>query len=273
MVHWFSNQHIAFLISGLSLQLGPQLNKQNNTTTTAFLNTKTGNEDSMAEEKKQEVFAPTGGVAAKLARKNILELSPYRCARDDYSNGVLLDANENAIGPTSLPTKCLDPYDNSNTLERYPDPYQMPLKELYAKYRGHNITPANIFVGVGSDEAIDLLMRIFCAPGTDQILITPPTYGMYKVCAKVNDVEIVSVPLTPTFDVRIPEVCYGLCVRRLFLCYESLFGFPCWSLSHSFYLLINAFYLSTSRHWQRRLKGPSYSFFVVQVIQQQKLSH
>lgn len=156
------------------------------------------------EEKKQE--STQMGVAAKLARKNILELQPYRCARDDYSDGVLLDANENAIGPTSLPTKCLDPYDNSNTLERYPDPYQLPLKELYAKYRGHNLTPANIFVGVGSDEAIDLLMRIFCVPGSDQILITPPTYGMYKVCAKVNDVEVVSVPLTPTFDVRIPEV-------------------------------------------------------------------
>jgi histidinol-phosphate aminotransferase len=160
------------------------------------------NEQKDGEEKKSESV----GVAARLARKNILELLPYRCARDDYSQGVLLDANENAFGPTSLPTKCLDPYDNFNTLERYPDPYQGAVKELYANYRGHNITPANIFVGVGSDEAIDLLMRIFCQPGKDEILITPPTYGMYKVCAKVNDVAIVSVPLTPSFDVRIPEV-------------------------------------------------------------------
>ena len=155
-----------------------------------------------AEEKKQE---HGGGIAARLARRNILELQPYRCARDDYSDGVLLDANENAYGPTSLPTACL-PDDNHNTLERYPDPYQKDLKELYAKYRGHGMTPANIFVGVGSDEAIDMLMRIFCYPARDNILITPPTYGMYKVCAKVNDVAILSVPLTEEFDLKVDEV-------------------------------------------------------------------
>lgn len=158
---------------------------------------------SEGEEKKQEGNV---GIAARLARKNILELQPYRCARDDYSDGVLLDANENAYGPTSLPSKNLDPYDNSNTLERYPSPYQIPLKQLYAEYRGHGLKPENIFVGVGSDEAIDLLMRIFCYPGQDNILTTPPTYGMYKVCAKVNDVSIVNVPLTPDFDLQIPEV-------------------------------------------------------------------
>ena len=184
MVHWSQT-----LVSILSLY------SSSTTETTAH------KFEIMAEEKKSEVQ----GIAAKIARKNILELQPYRCARDDYSSGVLLDANENAYGPTSLPTKCL-PDDNHNTLERYPDPYQVALKELYAKYRGHGLTPANIFVGVGSDEAIDLLMRIFCHPGQDEILITPPTYGMYKVCAKVNDVNIVSVPLTPTFDIRIPEV-------------------------------------------------------------------
>jgi len=156
-------------------------------------------------QKKQKVDSASG-IAAKIARKNILELQPYRCARDDYSEGVLLDANENAFGPTSLPSKNLDPYDNSNSLERYPDPYQFPLKELYSKYRGHGLTPANIFVGVGSDEAIDLLMRIFCHPAHDEIMITPPTYGMYKVCAKVNDVSINSVPLSEDFDLRVPEV-------------------------------------------------------------------
>ena len=143
----------------------------------------------MAEEKKSEKGQ---GVAARLARPNILELQPYRCARDDYSEGILLDANENAIGPTSVPTNSLDPYDNHLKLERYPDPYQYDLKEKYASYRGHGLTPANLFVGVGSDEAIDLLMRIFCQPAADNILITPPTYGMYKVCAKVNDVEVLS---------------------------------------------------------------------------------
>jgi histidinol-phosphate aminotransferase len=161
--------------------------------------------DQPGEEKKAETSCT--GIAARLARKNILELQPYRCARDDYSEGILLDANENAFGPTSLPTKSLDPFDNSNTLERYPDPYQLPLKELVAKYRGHELTPANIFVGVGSDEAIDLLIRIFCQPGqTDEILITPPTYGMYKVCAKINDVKIISAPLTPDFDLDIAKV-------------------------------------------------------------------
>lgn len=144
------------------------------------------------------------GVAARLARPNILDLQPYRCARDDYSDGILLDANENAFGPPIVAAS-----DNSDIpLERYPDPYQVPLKEKLASYRGqYGLQPHNIFVGVGSDEAIDLLMRIFCKPGRDKVLTTPPTYGMYKVCAKVNDVEIVNVPLTPDFDVRIPEVC------------------------------------------------------------------
>lgn len=163
---------------------------------------------------------PSTGIAHTIARKNILELQPYRCARDDYSEGILLDANENAFGPTSLPTKNLDPYDNSNNLERYPDPYQMALKEVYAKYRGHGLTPANIFVGVGSDEAIDLLMRIFCQPAQDEILITPPTYGMYKVCAKVNDVAINDVPLTEDFDLRVPEMIAAVSdkTKLLFIC-------------------------------------------------------
>ena len=151
------------------------------------------------EEKKSEAAA---GVGARLARKNILELQPYRCARDDYSSGILLDANENAYGP-SVP--------NEDVLERYPDPYQIPLKEKLVAYRGHGLKPSNIFVGVGSDEAIDLLMRIFCVPGQDKILQTPPTYGMYKVCAKVNDVGIVNVPLTPDFDLVIPSVRLTMC--------------------------------------------------------------
>lgn len=156
---------------------------------------------SMSNEEKKEC----GGVAARLARPNILSLQPYRCARDDYDSGVLLDANENAIGPTSLPTKSQD--DNHLSLERYPCPYQIPLKDAYAKYRGHGMQARNIFVGVGSDEAIDLLIRIFCQPGgEDNILTTPPTYGMYKVCANINDVRILNVPLTPDFDLQVPEM-------------------------------------------------------------------
>lgn len=169
------------------------------------------------QQQQQSTNGGGGGIAARLARKNILELQPYRCARDDYSEGILLDANENALGP---------PLDDEDVLERYPDPYQVPLKRKYAAYRGCNLQPENIFVGVGSDEAIDLLMRIFCRPGVDKALTTPPTYGMYKVCAKVNDVGLVNVPLTPDFDVRIPEVRamimnflkggsgYSLCLQR-----------------------------------------------------------
>jgi len=171
----------------------------------------------MTEEKKSpEAF----GVAARLARPNILKLLPYRCARDDYDSGVLLDANENALGPTSVPTNSLDPYDNHLTLERYPCPYQIPLKSMYADYRGHGLNPSNLFIGVGSDEAIDMLMRIFCTPGKDNIMTTPPTYGMYKVCANVNDVEIVQVPLTPDFDLRIPEMLEAVTdeTKLMFVC-------------------------------------------------------
>jgi len=144
------------------------------------------------------------GVAASLARPNILALKPYRCARDDYSTGILLDANENAIGPTALPTKSSE--ENHLLLERYPCPYQYELKTLYAKYRGYEMRSGNVFVGVGSDEAIDLLMRIFCKPGEDSIITTPPTYGMYKVSANVNDVKIIEVPQTKEFDIRVPEM-------------------------------------------------------------------
>jgi histidinol-phosphate aminotransferase len=163
-------------------------------------------------------------VATRLARKNILELLPYRCARDDYSSGILLDANENAYGP---PVNSCD----GSVLERYPDPYQIPLKQKLCNFRsGYGLKPENIFVGVGSDEAIDLLMRIFCVPGQDAILTTPPTYGMYKVSAKVNDVAIVEAPLSPSFDLRIPEVSRFLdeimsCIHRQFYSHLRLISF------------------------------------------------
>lgn len=158
------------------------------------------------------------GVAASLARPNILALKPYRCARDDYSSGILLDANENSIGPTALPTKSSE--HNHLVLERYPCPYQYELKSSYVKYRGHGMKPGNVFVGVGSDEAIDLLMRIFCTPGEDCIMTTPPTYGMYKVCANVNDIKIVEVPLTKAFDLRIPEMLKSVTAstKLMFIC-------------------------------------------------------
>lgn len=124
-----------------------------------------------------------------LIRPNIRVLTPYRCARDDYDQGILLDANENAIG--SVPADIRE-------LNRYPDPRQDALRDRYADFR--RIRRDQIFCGVGSDEAIDLLIRIFCIPGKDHIMITPPTYGMYKVSAAVNDVGVQSVPLNPDFS-------------------------------------------------------------------------
>lgn len=119
----------------------------------------------------------------KVIRPNILALKPYRCARDDYSTGILLDANENAYGPATT-------IDQDGDLNRYPDPYQLQVKERILKLRNLS-SVRNLFLGVGSDEVIDLLIRIACVPSKDKILITPPTYGMYSVCAQINDVAVV----------------------------------------------------------------------------------
>ncbi|KAH8548540.1 histidinol-phosphate aminotransferase [Umbelopsis sp. PMI_123] len=123
----------------------------------------------------------------KAIRPNILALQPYRCARDDYSTGILLDANENAYGPALS-----EPH--SGELHRYPDPRHPDIKERIVSLRK---IPSihNVFLGVGSDEVIDLLIRIACVPGKDKILITPPTYGMYSVSAQINDVDVVKVNL------------------------------------------------------------------------------
>lgn len=142
-----------------------------------------------------------------LVRPNIRRLVPYRCARDDYDQGILLDANENAIGPVV----------GGGDLNRYPDPRQEALRRAIAQARG--CRPEQIFCGVGSDEAIDLLIRIFCVPGQDAITITPPTYGMYKVAAHVNDVAVNEWPLTPDFQLdlsNVPRPASG--VPLLFLC-------------------------------------------------------
>ncbi|THV06516.1 histidinol-phosphate aminotransferase [Dendrothele bispora CBS 962.96] len=143
-------------------------------------------------------FKPAHFDIEKVIRPNIQALYPYRCARDDYKEGILLDANENALGhsiaPNDLtPSSELDETLNLN-LHRYPDPYHDPIKERIVSIRG--ISGVNqVFLGVGSDEVIDLLMRVCVAPAKEKILITPPTYGMYGVCAQVNDVGVVKVPL------------------------------------------------------------------------------
>lgn len=122
-------------------------------------------------------------------RRNIRTLTPYHAARDDYHEGILLDANENSFGP-AIPTDL--------PLHRYPDTRLNDLRQKWADFRGLN--REQVFVGVGSDEAIDLLMRVFCEPGQDEIIITPPTYGMYKVAARVNNVGVSEAALTETFQ-------------------------------------------------------------------------
>jgi len=130
-----------------------------------------------------------------LVRDNILNLKPYRSARDDFDSGILLDANENSFG---------SPFENENELNRYPMPYQEELRSKIAAFR--KVSMENVFTGVGSDEAIDLLFRIFCSPVKDRVIINPPTYGMYKVSANINDVRIDEVLLTEDFQLQTEKI-------------------------------------------------------------------
>lgn len=123
----------------------------------------------------------------KLVRPNIWALEPYSCARDEFKGmdaHVFLDANEN-------------PY--NDPINRYPDPLQEKLKEHLSPFK--HVRPSQIFLGNGSDEAIDLIYRIFCNPGKDNVVAIAPTYGMYKVCADINDVEYRSVPLSVDWQI------------------------------------------------------------------------
>lgn len=124
-------------------------------------------------------------ILENLVRNNIKNLVPYSSARDEFSAdaGVFLDANENPFGEYN----------------RYPDPYQKVLKSEIAKLK--NINPENIFLGNGSDEVIDVLIRIFAEPKEDKILVFTPTYGMYEVSANINDVKVVSYPLNQDFQI------------------------------------------------------------------------
>jgi histidinol-phosphate aminotransferase len=131
-----------------------------------------------------------------LIRPNIRALKPYRSARQDYLSGVLLDANENAFG-SAITFDGLD-------LNRYPDPFQTALRSRLAQL--HEVQRENLFVGVGSDEVIDLLLRIFCEPRKDAALILEPTYGMYRVAADVNNVEVDSCLLTDDFQIDVEAV-------------------------------------------------------------------
>ena len=145
-----------------------------------------------------------------LVRPNIKALKPYRAARHDHVSGVLLDANENSFG-SALSFEGLE-------LNRYPDPYQLALRGKLGLLYG--VQSENIFLGVGSDEAIDLLIRIFCEPTSDSILVIEPTYGMYRVAAGINNVEVRSVLLTDDFQIDLPATLNALGPRTkiIFCC-------------------------------------------------------
>ena len=125
----------------------------------------------------------------RLLRDNIRRLVPYSSARDEFKGeaSVFIDANENSLG--SPLTKWYN---------RYPDPHQWKIKEVLATIKG--VAPGHIFLGNGSDECIDLLFRAFCVPGKDNVIINPPTYGMYEVSAHINDVEVRRAVLLDDFQ-------------------------------------------------------------------------
>lgn len=130
-----------------------------------------------------------------LLRANIKNLIPYSSARDEFRGeaSIFLDANENSFGSPL-----------TRWYNRYPDPMQWKVKEKLEQIKG--VPAPRIFIGNGSDECIDLLIRSVCEPGIDNIIICPPTYGMYLVCADINDVAVKKVPLTPDFQLNLPAI-------------------------------------------------------------------
>jgi histidinol-phosphate aminotransferase len=144
-----------------------------------------------------------------LIRENIKNLKPYSSARHEFTGkaSVFLDANENAFGSPV-----------SENYNRYPDPLQWQLKFQLAKVKG--VPAENIFIGNGSDEVIDLAYRIFCNPQKDNVIICPPTYGMYQVSANINDVNIKKVNLTPDFKLDVEGILNAIDsnTKLLFLC-------------------------------------------------------
>lgn len=144
-----------------------------------------------------------------IVRPNVLKMKPYSSARDEFKGTatVFIDANENNLGSLA-----------GNNYNRYPDPHQRKLKERIASIKG--IEPNQIFLGNGSDEAIDLLLRIFCRPGQDALLNLPPTYGMYEVSANLNEVRIDEVQLTADFQIPVEKVLQNIKpeTKIIFIC-------------------------------------------------------
>ena len=144
-----------------------------------------------------------------LLRENIKDLVPYSSARDEYQGeaSVYLDANENAFGSPLV-----------QQFNRYPDPLQYDLKKRLSEIKG--VPPRNIFLGNGSDEAIDILFRSFCNPGVDNVILVPPTYGMYQVSANINDVDVRKVPLTQDYQLNLDGIAEAIDhhTRLIFIC-------------------------------------------------------
>ncbi|MFA6947202.1 MAG: histidinol-phosphate transaminase [Pedobacter sp.] len=144
-----------------------------------------------------------------ILRKNIKELVPYSSARDEFKGeaSVYLDANENSFGSPL-----------SESYNRYPDPLQLKVKQRLTEIKG--VPPQNIFLGNGSDEAIDILFRAFCNPGIDNVITVPPTYGMYEVSANINDVEVRKIRLRPDYQLNMEGIAEAIDehTKIIFIC-------------------------------------------------------
>lgn len=168
----------------------------------------------MSEEIEQQYYSgPNGNSPFRglggLLRENIKRLVPYSSARDEYQGeaSVFLDANENAFG---------SPLEQQ--FNRYPDPLQYDLKKRITEIKG--VPPRNIFIGNGSDEAIDILFRSFCNPGVDNVVLVPPTYGMYEVSANINDIETRKVNLTEDYQLNVEGIAEAVDknTKLIFIC-------------------------------------------------------
>ena len=145
-----------------------------------------------------------------LLRDNIKNIKPYASARDEYegNEGIFLDANENSLGSVT-----------NHPYHRYPDPKQRDLKEIISRLK--RVDPEKIFLGNGSDEAIDLLFRAVCEPAKDNVIVMPPTYGMYEVSAAINDVKVIEAPLTKDFQLDTDKVLTSVNTHTkiIFICF------------------------------------------------------
>lgn len=166
------------------------------------------------EYRKSNIENPTSKILAlfnlqNIVRQHILSLAPYSSARDEYTGkeGIFLDANENPLGSVT-------PED----WNRYPDPYQWEIKEKIAPLKG--CRTSQIFLGNGSDEPIDLIIRLTCEPKEDNIIILPPTYGMYEVSASVNNVDIQKIPLTADYQLDTEKIIVSINpkTKLIFIC-------------------------------------------------------